>query len=98
METETTPERLENCPPTPELPEIINPQIKSLEEARILTVKGGESNCVICLNRCVDQSFPDSCLHVFCFGCISKWTQQKNSCPLCKKSEFKFGLFRTLKY
>lgn len=96
---ETTPERLENCPPTPELLPAINlnpnPTIKSLEEARILTVKGGESNCVICLNRCVDQSFPDSCLHVFCFECISKWTQQKNSCPLCKKSEFKFGLFRS---
>ncbi|CAO1318682.1 unnamed protein product [Diamesa hyperborea] len=87
---ETTPERLENCPPTPELLQAINlnpnPTIKSLEEARILTVKGGESNCVICLNRCVDQSFPDSCLHVFCFECISKWTQQKNSCPLCKKN------------
>jgi hypothetical protein len=26
----------------------------------------------------------DGCSHRFCFGCIEKWSERENKCPLCK--------------
>lgn len=42
--------------------------------------------CSICLE--IPQEFEctklDGCKHLFCFGCIDKWSQRENTCPLCK--------------
>jgi hypothetical protein len=82
-----TPERLENCPPTPE--EVLEGSSGYLEEARVSKLKLQEaSTCVICYSSCKDKSFPECCLHIFCFECLCKWSKQKNQCPLCKKGEF----------
>jgi hypothetical protein len=44
-------------------------------------------NCCICM---CDVDPPDlahinGCDHKFCFGCIEKWAERENSCPLCKQ-------------
>lgn len=84
-----TPERLENCPPTPE--EIIEGSSGYLEEARVSKLKLLENNiCVICYSSIKEEKkcFPECCLHIFCFECLCKWSKHKNQCPLCKKGEF----------
>ena len=83
-----TPERLENCPPTPE--ETLTDNSAYLEEARVTKLKLLENNiCVICYSSVKEgqKSFPECCLHIFCFECLCRWSKQKNQCPLCKKGE-----------
>lgn len=81
-----TPERLENCPSTPE--ELLEGSSAYLEEARVSKLKLLENNiCVICYSSVKENQkcFPSCCLHIFCFECLCKWSKQKNQCPLCKK-------------
>jgi len=42
--------------------------------------------CCICLDvpNISEASSLNGCAHVFCFGCIEKWAERENSCPLCK--------------
>ena len=42
--------------------------------------------CCICLEELthIELSKIDSCHHPFCFGCIEKWADMENTCPLCK--------------
>ncbi|XP_023160345.2 E3 ubiquitin-protein ligase Topors, partial [Drosophila hydei] len=42
-------------------------------------------NCAICLSRCRRKCFTDSCMHQFCFKCLSEWSKIKAECPLCKQ-------------
>ncbi|XP_017051714.1 E3 ubiquitin-protein ligase Topors [Drosophila ficusphila] len=42
-------------------------------------------NCAICLSRCRRKCFTDSCMHQFCFKCLSEWSKIKPECPLCKQ-------------
>lgn len=59
---------------------------ESIELARLKKLKLSESpTCVICVESVKSKSFPCSCLHIFCFHCLVKWSKQKNQCPLCKK-------------
>lgn len=83
-----TPPRLENCAPSPE--PVLEGTSAYLEEARVSKLKLLENNtCVICYSTVQDgqKSFPSCCLHIFCFDCLCKWSQQKNQCPLCKKGK-----------
>ena len=43
-------------------------------------------NCCICMCAVEpdDLSAVNGCDHQFCFGCIEKWSERENSCPLCK--------------
>jgi len=45
-----------------------------------------DRNCPICLTQpnIADLSTIDGCKHTFCWDCIEKWSEQENSCPLCK--------------
>jgi len=42
--------------------------------------------CCICMSNVDtnDIALIDSCSHRFCFGCIEKWSERENKCPLCK--------------
>lgn len=31
-----------------------------------------------------DKAVLNSCMHVFCVSCISRWAAKKRVCPLCK--------------
>ncbi|XP_054738053.1 E3 ubiquitin-protein ligase Topors [Anastrepha obliqua] len=42
-------------------------------------------NCAICLGRCKNKCFTDSCMHQFCFKCLCEWSKVKPECPLCKQ-------------
>ncbi|GKY97832.1 hypothetical protein MPSEU_000741300 [Mayamaea pseudoterrestris] len=44
------------------------------------------SDCCICMTcpESQQRSAVDGCDHQFCFDCIAKWSNQENSCPLCK--------------
>jgi len=43
-------------------------------------------NCCICMCDVepYDLSSINGCDHRFCFGCIEKWSERENKCPLCK--------------
>lgn len=43
-------------------------------------------NCCICMCDVEpdDLSQINGCDHNFCFGCIEKWAERENTCPLCK--------------
>lgn len=43
-------------------------------------------NCCICMCDVEpnDLASINSCSHQFCFGCIDKWAERENKCPLCK--------------
>lgn len=43
-------------------------------------------SCAICMCEPSrdETSLIDGCSHVFCFGCIGKWSDTENTCPLCK--------------
>eukprot|EP00804_Cyclotella_cryptica_P024435 CCRYP_019254-RB/>CCRYP_019254-RB protein AED:0.07 eAED:0.07 QI:1355/1/1/1/0/0.33/3/1288/616 len=44
------------------------------------------SPCCICLEipTAEDLASISGCSHPFCFGCIEKWAERENTCPLCK--------------
>lgn len=83
-----TPERLENLPTTPDPPETAA-EGNSIEELRLNQLKEQKGLCVICYCnlRNGKRCFPESCLHIFHFECLKRWSEQKNQCPLCKKGE-----------
>jgi len=39
----------------------------------------------ICLETIVTRGKLSSCDHGFCFDCIHKWSEQTNTCPICKQ-------------
>ena len=40
--------------------------------------------CIICLDKCKIPKGILNCKHEFCFECLSKWSIQKKTCPICK--------------
>lgn len=43
-------------------------------------------SCAICMCEPSREEIStiDGCSHYFCFGCIGKWADRENTCPLCK--------------
>lgn len=42
------------------------------------------SNCIICLEKVVCRGKLSVCNHWFCFPCILEWSENTNTCPICK--------------
>lgn len=40
--------------------------------------------CTICLEK-IKNSTTIPCNHTFCFECVIKWLDEKDSCPICRK-------------
>lgn len=48
--------------------------------------------CAICLGKCRQKCYTDSCRHQFCYHCLLEWSKIKAECPLCKQ------VFRSIIY
>jgi len=44
--------------------------------------------CAICLEPVPTAPRALPCRHVFCRGCITRWLERNQDCPLCKKPAF----------
>ena len=40
-------------------------------------------DCSICIEK-VDRGFKLECGHCFHSGCLNRWLEEKNSCPICR--------------
>ena len=40
--------------------------------------------CSICIDEIKEVCYTDTCLHRFCFNCLSEWVKRKHVCPMCK--------------
>ena len=40
--------------------------------------------CSICIDEIKEMCYTDTCLHRFCFSCLSEWVKRKHICPMCK--------------
>lgn len=60
------------------------------------TTESGRSSpppkCAICLGKCRQKCYTDSCRHQFCYRCLLEWSKIKAECPLCKQ------VFRSIIY
>ncbi|XP_053674417.1 E3 ubiquitin-protein ligase Topors-like [Anopheles nili] len=85
-----------DCPPTPEiLPLASTPPSRtrgvcssSSSEEADETTNGRRSpspKCAICLGKCRQRAYTNSCKHEFCFQCLLEWSKVKPECPLCKQ-------------
>lgn len=56
------------------------------DEKPVAAVTANVENCCICMSDVEpnDLASIDGCDHRFCFGCIEKWSERENKCPLCK--------------
>ncbi|XP_055374192.1 E3 ubiquitin-protein ligase Topors-like [Condylostylus longicornis] len=91
MECPVTPERVDQCPATPDFirrpiksPESTSSSDESTFHGRVAN-GSPPPNCAICLGKCKNKCFTDSCLHQFCFKCLLEWSKVKAECPLCKQ-------------
>jgi hypothetical protein len=41
-------------------------------------------SCCICFNAFSNKTIAPCCSNAYCFACITRWTAQRPSCPLCK--------------
>ncbi|ETN59232.1 hypothetical protein AND_009153 [Anopheles darlingi] len=86
---------LVDCPPTPEL---LAPSSTPPSRKRMLYTSSSEEGdesadgrgspppkCAICLGKCRQKAFTNSCRHQFCFPCLLEWSKVKPECPLCKQ-------------
>ncbi|XP_058066388.1 E3 ubiquitin-protein ligase Topors-like [Anopheles bellator] len=85
-----------DCPPTPEiLPLTSTPPppsqfvvYSSSSEEADESADGRSSpppKCAICLGKCRQKAYANSCRHQFCFRCLLEWSKVKPECPLCKQ-------------
>lgn len=63
-----------------------NPTAGTSAEAPNERAASPPPNCAICLGRCKNKCFTDSCMHQFCFKCLCEWSKVKPECPLCKQT------------
>ncbi len=73
-----------------EVSDIVTKPITSVSDSHINCAgvkKSDNDDCVICLEDLSKADYTGllpKCSHVFCFECISHWSKQETSCPLCK--------------
>lgn len=82
VECPATPERIDQCPETPDrLLNLKSPDSSASSDnecninLRTLNTNSPPPNCAICLGRCKNKCFTDSCLHQFCFKCLLEWSK-----------------------
>lgn len=89
-------------PPRPSLLDMLDSSSSAEEldncsgDAGIDETESGRSSpppkCAICLGKCRQKCYTDSCRHQFCYRCLLEWSKIKAECPLCKQ------VFRSIIY
>ncbi|CAG2115414.1 unnamed protein product [Medioppia subpectinata] len=51
----------------------------------IMNTSTEAKSCPICLTQVSNRSLADTCLHEFCFDCLSEWSSTHNRCPVCRQ-------------
>lgn len=49
------------------------------------TYSEGDISCAICFEDVKVRGRLNTCKHMFCHDCIIKWSENSNTCPLCKQ-------------
>ncbi|KAL0489517.1 E3 ubiquitin-protein ligase p28-like [Acrasis kona] len=44
-----------------------------------------KKECAICFEEIKELGMMDCCNHDFCFACVNKWSNECNTCPVCKR-------------
>ena len=58
-------------------------------------VASGSSNgvndekCPICLGNLETKNTKTECGHTFCQDCLEKWEEEHNTCPVCRRTNFR---------
>ena len=45
-----------------------------------------ENWCPICKTVSPNRALTDTCGHEFCFDCLKQWSNEHNSCPVCRQT------------
>uniref|UniRef100_A0A182SAF2 E3 ubiquitin-protein ligase Topors n=1 Tax=Anopheles maculatus TaxID=74869 RepID=A0A182SAF2_9DIPT len=96
-----------DCPPTPEIlplsstppPSRSDVVYSSSSEEGDEPTDGRRSpppKCAICLGKCRQRAFTNSCKHQFCFRCLLEWSKVKPECPLCKQRFFSIVYYKSM--
>ncbi|XP_053665294.1 E3 ubiquitin-protein ligase Topors-like [Anopheles marshallii] len=95
-----------DCPPTPEiLPLSSTPPPRSDVLCSSSSEEGDEPTdgrrspppkCAICLGKCRQRAYTNSCKHQFCFRCLLEWSKVKPECPLCKQRFFSIVYYKSI--
>eukprot|EP01123_Difflugia_compressa_P015949 TRINITY_DN936_c0_g2_i1.p1 TRINITY_DN936_c0_g2~~TRINITY_DN936_c0_g2_i1.p1 ORF type:complete len:139 (-),score=9.38 TRINITY_DN936_c0_g2_i1:333-749(-) len=41
--------------------------------------------CAVCYEQVEERGIINCCQHIFCLGCIVRWSRSNPTCPLCKR-------------
>uniref|UniRef100_A0A182WL93 E3 ubiquitin-protein ligase Topors n=1 Tax=Anopheles minimus TaxID=112268 RepID=A0A182WL93_9DIPT len=95
-----------DCPPTPEIlplsstpPPRTDVGFTSSSEDGDEPTDGRRSpppKCAICLGKCRQRAYTNSCKHQFCFRCLLEWSKVKPECPLCKQRFFSIVYYKSI--
>ena len=87
-----------DCPATPEVlpvgdsPILVRESLDTSCESEVeenVSADGRQSpppKCAICLGKCKNKSFTDSCLHQFCFKCLLEWSKVRENSRTIEKN------------
>eukprot|EP01123_Difflugia_compressa_P015948 TRINITY_DN936_c0_g1_i1.p1 TRINITY_DN936_c0_g1~~TRINITY_DN936_c0_g1_i1.p1 ORF type:complete len:138 (-),score=10.99 TRINITY_DN936_c0_g1_i1:222-635(-) len=42
--------------------------------------------CAVCYEQVEERGIINCCQHIFCLGCIVRWSRSNPTCPLCKRT------------
>ena len=70
-----------DSPSTPETLEEEESVVKRVDES---LDQPDDGCCSICIDDIKEMCYTDTCLHRFCFSCLSEWVKRRHVCPICK--------------
>jgi hypothetical protein len=57
----------------------------NINNSEAIQTPSEKQECSVCYEDIQEQGVIDSCNHSFCVDCISKWSEESNTCPVCKQ-------------
>uniref|UniRef100_A0A182RYZ7 E3 ubiquitin-protein ligase Topors n=1 Tax=Anopheles funestus TaxID=62324 RepID=A0A182RYZ7_ANOFN len=95
-----------DCPPTPEIlplsstppprPDVVYSSSSEEGDEPTDGRRSPPPKCAICLGKCRQRAYTNSCKHQFCFRCLLEWSKVKPECPLCKQRFFSIVYYKSI--